>query len=365
MTFCKKAKLAAIIIVAISIAICSYFIFINKVNTETVDWNLEDILAQYDSVPENSVICIGSSQFYYGLNASQTEEQLKLKLNSSVPVYNFAFNGDTFFTKLVDLPKIIDAKPKMVIISSSFFQYGYYGQNCEYQLQYIGKNWNLLDNFSKSLFSTEYFSEEQLDIITKNKNNYFNKYLGFFEERYRLKELLTDLVFAKEKKSGIKYKSLDLGNQPDDSEIKTILQKSIDSQTDYNQQFIDKQRSFDKFNYNLEEENEYYYIRINYPESDTVQVEALKHIIEELKQNDIRIFVIHMPMRSNFSEIIPQKTREKYFSILNNSGIEYFDFESRYPPLMMRDLTHLNSKGKSEFSNDMASFLFEKIQEGG
>jgi len=62
------------------------------------------------------------------------------------------------------------------------------------------------------------------------------------------------------------------------------------------------------------------------------------------------VIVINMPLNPLLSARISNETRKNYFNFLNQTGVEYYDFERAFSGEFFVDLTHLNSVGRKRFT---------------
>ena len=92
---------------------------------------------------------------------------------------------------------------------------------------------------------------------------------------------------------------------------------------------------------------------------ENTQKVALNYTIHLLHSQGFSVAIINMPLNPVLSQKISEDTRRNYFSFLNSTGSNYYDYERRYPSQCFSDLTHLNFRGRKEFSEDMARIINE------
>jgi hypothetical protein len=350
MTISNKFRLPLIIILIIVMILAQYYVllfFLTVNNKGNAD---EQVYSYYDQIPQGSIIFLGTSQVKHGVNASLIEENLAA-YNLSNKVYNLGIPADNPFRRLVELNKIIERKPALVIVGSSWFSYGYRGQNDLYFLYYIRDHINDLDpSFRQSFLNEQFLSKKQLKIISGEKGSLLDK---IFKNRNSIKENL----FNPQSKFNPKINIIP-DYVPPEQRIQFSEKLAEDYKTistSYSAQEIDRMVEFDFNNAVL---FDFFYL---YIPNNSIQMESLKYFAQKLNQHNIPLIIVHMPIDPSFSQNIPSDTRQRYFAFLNSTGIKYYDFEREFNSTDMADPLHMNADGNREFSEDMVKIILKEL----
>ena len=366
-------QLALILLIACLITGLSYLLIIGITDNfdpenaiyPTLD---DELLAYYDEIPTDSILFLGTSQFKYGLNATQVEEEL-LANNDSVPVYNLARNNDIPLRRIIELNKLIERKPRMVIMSSSWYQYGNY-LTYDSILQYVARHTDELNNDSGSMYTKQYFSQRQLDILNPNYISQFIGLIAKYRENIKADTLNTfqSVPFISgifETKSEIRYKEYSPIPQAT-AEKKQRTKDSWEQQIEYitsKYGLAKLENAYDPNDYSVEDTEKLRTYRwVDVPPEITPNKEAFQYFIKKLEENNIPVIIIHMPLDPVLSAMTPESTRNNYFTFLNSTGVHYLNYEARYSPdYIAGDFVHLNSNGRELFSSDMAELIRKEL----
>ena len=180
-----------------------------------------------------------------------------------------------------------------------------------------------LDNYSKSLFQAE-----EIDLIDMSP-----LYLKFYKRKFIVPSLLNVIWKDEnpEREAAKNFKALPINGENLTYELLLIrLNNSRDMLEKY----------------------------VVSPGENTQKV-ALNYTIHLLHSQGFSVAIINMPLSPVLSQKISEDTRRNYFSFLNSTGCDYYDYESRYPSQSFSDLTHLNFRGRKEFSEDVAKIINE------
>jgi hypothetical protein len=286
-----------------------------------------DLYRNLETASQENIFFIGSSQIQAGVDCNVIEEHLrKSKRHSSrAQIYNLGYPGDTPLRRLTEVARLSECHPRMVFIGLT-----YYALNdtsfpiSADDLALVSRDIQL-DNYSRSLFS-----EGDIGLIDMNP-----LYSKFYHRRFIIPSLLN--IFRKketpEYEAAMNFKALPMSNENLTHELLLIrLNNSRDT--------------LDKYVVGIKE---------------NVQKEALNHTLHLLDSHGISVVIINMPLNPVLSEQISKDTRNNYFSFLNSTGSTYYDYESNYPSQCFNDLTHLNFRGRKQFSDDMATIISNGI----
>jgi hypothetical protein len=242
---------------------------------------------------------IGSSQIMADVEASTIENS-----------YNLGLDSDTPLRRLIDLPNIIQSKPRSVIIGMTYYELN------DTTFDTFNLDDSLLSVTHKSKLNLkDWFSQEELNQIRPNPIEYNRKFI------VPALLLLIDPIHY---------------NQS--SATNFICPYNISSVTN-NETLINRLN------------NERWWLsKWAVSEKDCRQKRALNYTIHELGKAGIKVAILNMPLHPLMSAKISNETRHDYFNFLNSTGVEYYDFEKAFQSMYFADLTHLNSAGRKHFT---------------
>ena len=286
---------------------------------------------------------IGSSQVETGLNTLIVEEDLK-KNEIEAKIYNLGISGDTPLRRLKEMHSIIESHPDLVIIGITYYAFH------EDSVQDFSKfargstidEYSKLDEYSKSLYgekiSTPSFFQKY-DISSYFGNG--QKMMGYF--RYGPK---------------------------DPERSKNMFKSELDFETESASAFFLKERHDNvirKLNPENGTEGEkelFLYTRVS--ETKNPDKKAFLYFVQKLKENNISVIIVNMPINPMISDKIPDSTRENYSDVINNTvnitGAQYYDYEKILPVKDFIDVLHFHTNnGKKIFSHEMARLLLTEM----
>lgn len=101
---------------------------------------------------------------------------------------------------------------------------------------------------------------------------------------------------------------------------------------------------------------------LTYPVSSTSRtVKAFNFILSELEKNGIDVVVVNAPINPLASDKIDEDTRSKYFSILDETGYDWADFEYRVPAEDFFDGVHTKFSGAMKLAPMWANLIIEEL----
>jgi len=321
------------IFLAIIFAFIIYLVFVTALINPWLENNQRElcVLNFYShniSTNTPKIYFIGTSQIKEGIDCYIIENDLN-SLNKSFACYNLAVNADSPLRRLTELNSIIKTKPDIVIIGTQFNEI-YQGADIEDSRLMLLSNKIILDNTSSELFDTKQLGLLNLNPIVRDISNriYIISYLNYIT----INKLFPNSVADYEYRNNFKNPYKNVNNLSTEEKMDKINQSPL---------------------VNNSKIAEYY--------GNTTQKLALKHIIEELRLNNITVIVINMPVDPLKSESISNSTRNNYFSYLDSMGVIYYDFETRYPSNYFHDITHMNAQGRNVFSHDIAKIINREV----
>lgn len=323
------ATLAAAFIISLVINAILLQVFVGPYLNETNRVvNIFNLYRNLEGSSQEKIFIIGSSQIEAGIDSSLIEkliEKNESKINPrlNAQVYNLGYPGDTPLRRLTELARLIECRPQMVIIGLTYYAINDTSFNISADDLALVSGDIQLDNYSRSLFQAE-----EIDLIDMSP-----LYLKFYNRKFIIPSLLN--VMRKdenpEREAAKNFKALPIYSENLTYELLLIrLNNSRDMLEKY----------------------------VVSPEKNAQKV-ALNYTIHLLHSQGFSVAIINMPLSPVLSQKISEDTRRHYFSFLNSTGCDYYDYERRYPSQSFSDLTHLNFRGRREFSEDVAKIINE------
>ena len=322
-------EIIATLIFSALISLGVYIIIINLCVNPYLENNQKELslINFYDEKnrnEHNSVYLIGSSQIVEGIDAYIVEDYLE-KMNHSFHVYNLGITGDSPLRRVTELNYIIGSKPELIIISLNYNGLLNRTEIPESRLKLVSGRIEL-DNYSEELFSNE-----QVQLIQQHESP-IEQYIY---KRKFASESLTNLffsrIFIKNNNQGNNFKNPHVYTR---NKTQEELLESIDSD------MLERWTTVTS--------------------DDNPEKRALVYTIRKLKENDINVIVINMPLNPLLSERTPNSTRNNYFDLLNNTGVKYYDFEMKYASDNFIDMTHMNALGRKKMSEEIATLILKE-----
>ena len=290
--------------------------------------NIFNLYRNLEGSSQEKIFIIGSSQIEAGIDSNLIEkliEKNESKMNPrlSAQVYNLGYPGDTPLRRLTEVARLSECRPRMVIIGLTYYAINDTSFNISADDLALVSGDIQLDNYSRSLFQAE-----EIDLIDMSP-----LYLKFYNRKFIIPSLLNVIWKGEnpEREAAKNFKALPINGENLTYELLLIrLNNSRDMLEKY----------------------------VVSPGENTQKV-ALNYTIHLLHSQGFSVAIINMPLSPVLSQKISEDTRRNYFSFLNSTGCDYYDYESRYPSQSFSDLTHLNFRGRKEFSEDVAKIINE------
>jgi hypothetical protein len=324
----KTFKVFLIIILAISVAFTFHFLVVNSFVNDFFNKNHKDVFffdfyGQPRINESNPIFILGSSQIESGINPPLIENILS-DLNYTCNVYNLGIEGDTPVRRVPEISYIISNNPKIVVIG----------------LNYYELNYNTLG--SGDIRIAQLFSSRQVKLNDEEKQLFYQEEIKVYDnplEQYLLKKkyFLTSIDNFIFRKDPNVWKN----------DVKTLfkwLTRDL-SPTDKIEEFNKGKDYFDGWRYVGNGSNR--------------QKTALNYTIHKLKENNITVVLINMPLHSLLSNSIPNETRNNYLNFINSTEVLFYNLETTYPDDEFGDIVHLNKFGRTNLSKDIALKIYE------
>jgi len=314
-------KIALAISISVLCAFIIYFAIIAcLVNPyiQTHTWkqisNNLDVYESNTGTSENIIYFLGNSQVMHDFDPILVQDYLKTD-NLTFRVYNAGVDDDTPLQRLTELQRIIQSKPKIVLIGFSYTSFSNLTRYVPDDNLALLSGRIVIDGYSRSLFT-----KEQLGLIDQNVIEQ-----QIFKRKFIIPAIRSLLGIHLQERDNIV-------NDTMSPEQKNIIAKN----------------PYDAFLAPVYDDN-------------NNQKKAFVHLTDELTRNNISVISINMPLDPLRSDTIPDSTRENFFMFMNSTGVKNYDFEKRYAGYDFHDLVHQNKYGREKFSTDIASIISREL----
>ena len=292
-------------------------------NKETI--NLYDFYDRKFVSNETAVFFIGSSIVGHSIYPLEINRIVK-KDYPNITAYNLFESGDIPIERSLEIQKIIDAKPSLVIYGISY--------------RSVTDKINPARFFerTKLVHSRLSVREDSLWLYTAYEQLYFTPLSDFGKRKYLFSAI--DYKFSGEDRS-INY-SLD---------PYWVHREEHDILTE------DKNASIIK--------------KINDPNSvwcpvvtneSTRYKDALIYNVKTLQDAGVPVIILNMPLHPLLSEKITDESRANFYNLLNETGAEWYDLERDYGDDFFVDDHHASFDGALKFAPRMAELLIEQVE---
>lgn len=326
-TLNKKWVVGSWIVIVLCITICS---LCGVMYFADVDGYLKDnkpIIGLYDfydqKVGENetAVFFFGSSlvgNYVYPIEINSIVKQNY----PNITAYNLHIGGDLPIYRALEIQKIIDANPSLVI----------FGVTYRSAINIID-NSQLFDRV-KPVYSRLNIRNDSLWLYTENEKKYFTP-LSVFEKRKYLF-------------SAIEYKIS--GHTVTESFDPFMKSLKLNTRSSLSNEGIIAWL-YDNRGFWLDVTNE-----------STRNTDALMYNVKTLQNSGIPVIIINMPLHPLLSDRITDESRANFYDLLNETGAVWYDFERDYDGNYFRDGVHANFEGALNFSSRMADLMIEQVE---
>jgi hypothetical protein len=283
--------------------------------------NIFNLYRNLEDFPQENIFFVGSSQIEAGIDSNLIENKIGAGLRAQV--YNLGYPGDTPLRRLTEIARLSASHPRLVVIGLTYYAINDTSFNISADDLALVSGDIKLDEYSRSLFSAE-----EIGLIDMSP-----LYLKFYQRKFIIPSLLNMLRESEtpEREAAKNFKALPINSENLTYELLLIrLNNSRDL--------------LNKYAVSL---------------GENTQKLALNYTIHLLHSQGFSVVIINMPLNPVLSGKISEDTRRNYFSYLNSTHLNYYDYERRYPSQCFSDLTHLNFLGRKAFSEDMARIINE------
>lgn len=323
--------LLLLIILSVSIALFAYFLLIHfVVDTDLQTSHREIALLDFYRQPhDKDVIILGSSYVTEGIDTYIVEDVLREK-GSNQSVYNLGMQAETPLSRLPELENLIASRPRMVVIGLGYRDLANRTDIYEDRFALISQRIHLDEQYRPL------YNDTQVELLTQSPLEhlwYERKFIGGAVFHLFRNGVLKENMSSREALYDTNFKDPWLLTTNLTEEIK--IKKAQEDQ--YRDQIDDDLNP---------------------------QKMALLSTVNRLRQNNISVIIISMPMNSYYSDRITESSRHNFSVFLNETGIPWYDYEREYPSAFFIDEGHMNSAGRTDFSSRVAAILADQVKKG-
>jgi len=270
-----------------------------------------------------AVYFVGASHVAESVYPAEINRILRERGYENITVYSAYVSSEGPLDRLVHLQNLIDSKPFMVIYGISASKICQEEIN-EDNILIVKNRLNLIDD------SLQYYTNEELSLLQGSLNPLDMK--RFFSSAF-MYELLPIREFE------IDYSVDPLGGE---YARKYIWGANVNDETI-------------AYLYNSNHRIEYYI------SNDSRSVGAFNYILSTLEEEDIDVVVVNAPINPLASDKITEDTRENYYSVLNETGYDWYDLEYSIPAEYFFDGTHPTFDGAMALAPIWADIIIQEM----
>jgi hypothetical protein len=296
-------------------------------NDYNFDINLFDFLEK--NKENNKMYFIGDSRGEK-INTVGVEELLQAN-NLSIEVYNLCFRNDFPRYRLIELSQILESNPRMIVyfVSLSSFIWGINDKSDNYleTRSALASDKIRMDPYARSLFS-----KRELDILEMDLPHLIVYKKGYLIPSIVLK--LSDLGLINSSTGFSKPRTFIIHKTPinDKTATKDVLVNEYKRSQSGAYEFDNK---------------------------DTDQTKAFNYIMQRLKERNISVVIIGLPV-INLS--ISKSSKDTFLNLINKTGNPYYDLSSLCSDREFMDHMHLNSAGISKLDKKLGEILLGVVR---
>ncbi len=286
--------------------------------------NLYDFYDQKVGENETAVFFLGSSVVG---NAIYTPEINRIVKNNypNITAYNLVVNGDIPIERVLEIQKIIDANPSLVIYGITYRSVTDKIDNARFFER------------TEPVYSRIDIRNESFDFYTLEEKKYFKPINDLEKIRY----LRSALEY---KFSGI-HQSINYSYDPyGGEEIRKTMGK------------VPKMKM-------ISEANDPNCIwRPVITNESTRYKDALIYAVKNLQDAGIPVIILNMPIYPLISEKIPTESKANFCKLLNETGAVWYNFDCYLDEDCFRSSGHANFDGSMKFAPRMADLIIEQVE---
>jgi hypothetical protein len=319
------------ILLSVSIAVFAYFLLIHfVVDTDLQTSHREIALLDFYQQPhDQDIIILGSSYVTEGIDAALVEDMLREK-GGNQSVYNLGMQAETPLSRLPELENLIASRPRLVVIGMGYRDLANRADIYDDRFGLISQRIHLDEHYRPL------YNDTQIQFLTQSPLEhlwYERKFIGGAVFHLVRNGLLRENASGREALFDTNFKDPWL--------LTTNLTEEIKVQRAQEDQYRDQ------------------------IDGDlNPQKMALLSTVDSLRQNNISVIIISMPMSPYYSDRITDSSRHNFSAFLNGTGIPWYDYEREYPSAFFIDEGHMNAPGRTDFSSQVAALIADQLKKG-
>ena len=323
-----KTQIVCGVIIAFIFAGCIFLFIVNIFVTPYISETdkLPNIVTFYDqnnNATGYKVYFVGDSQIREGIDANEVEKTFS-KNNITAEVFNLGYTGDTPVRRLTELKKLIKSKPDLVIIGVSYHSFSHPEIIPREHLIMVGGTTEF-DDTTKA-----FFTESELNVLNSNIIELS------YEKRVWVAPMLISII----------YQDKQIINNSHNFKNPYIYSKN---QTP--EELIDKLRRYPTQQVQ----------HVTFPESENRMTESETYTIQQLKNANISVILIDMPLNPLLRPFISTDNRTRFETYLSEVGVPVIDLENQYPQSDFIDFLHLNAAGRKNLTQQISDEIIARM----
>lgn len=328
----NRSRKTVVICIAAGILLTCVLFFggmwlVNPIIEEYINENKEyrylyDFYDKKVGVNQTAVYFIGSSIVGSSILPLEINQLLNTQ-GYNVTAYNLAVNGDTPVKRSIQIQKIIDSKPSLVIFGITY----------------------------RSIADEEELPDEQV-VLVHDRLDVRDDAMYLYSAN-ELKSLQTEdsPIYRK------KFLLNALSNL--DYETKKTFDYSTDPYGDIFRLHCDKQKNQAAMIEELKNPRDPW--RPVVGNETTRYKQALLYNVQTLRDAGIHVAIINMPLNPFTSEKITNESRQNYYDLLNEAGVNWYEMEYGYGDEYFFDSHHMTFAGATEFAPRIANVIIQEV----
>jgi hypothetical protein len=341
-------KIIFTIALALGIALFTYFLLIHfLVDPSQISPDLPrgaNLFNFYEMKHDGDIFILGSSSVNEGVDAHIADDYLQ-KNHNNRSVYVLGIDSDTPIQRVFETNNIIASRPKMVVIGLSYRdltnETNTTNIDRERLLIFIQGDETNEDKKIREEF-LPYLNDDQFTFVPQSSLD------RFFDDRKFVLPRITRLV----QRFFVNH---------DDQNERRILKP-----TNFKDPWIIAVNKTEAEKTEIVKALSKNYSENVYPvfSDQNPRKKALLFMINRLRQENIGVIIINLPINPLLSDVINATTRKNFSEFLNSTGVPWYDFEQEYPSAYFTDTGHMNSAGRDHFSSQLAKLIASNIMKG-
>ena len=287
--------------------------------------NLYDFYDKKVGENEKAVFFIGSSVMAHFVYPPEINRFVK-KNYSNVTAYNLYLGSDIPIERSLEIQKIIDARPSLVI-------YGITYRSVTDKLDY-----GSFFERTKLVYSRLDIRNDSLFLYTAYENNYFREPLSILGKRMYI---LSAIDYKLNQNTQLINYTFDPFGEPLRMSFKKHTLEEISAEVN-------------------DQHNEKWHPVVT--NESTRYKDALLYNVKTLQDAGIPVIILNMPLHPLLSEKITDESRVNFYNLLNETGSIWYDLEHDYDGDYFWDSHHATFDGALKFAPRMADLIIEQVE---